>query len=328
MADNGGKSTRRRMNLLVKYLYENTDENHPATTPELLEHLEKNGIRTNRKTLKADMDFLCGDESLFDVVEVRSKPNRYFWGDRWFELPELKLLADAVVSSRFITEKKSRQLLEKLARFAGVEDRKALDRHIMIGNRVKSGNEDIYYSVDYINDAINSGRQIRFNYEEYNAKKELVLRGDGEVYSLSPYVLYWSDDFYYVVGWSEKHHSVSNFRVDRMKNVEITEERAIAPPQGWNIDDYSKKVFEMYTGEVVSVTLECENKFMKYVVDHFGENVMTRVLDEEHFLAFPEVSLSPNFYSWVFGFGGKIRIIGPQSVRDEYIRMAKIAETC
>ena len=320
MGDLTNCSTRKRIIVLLRYLYLNTDEQHPASTYDLLDYLEEQGVGTNRKTLKTDMEFLTGEDSAYDIIEIKSKPNRYFWGSREFELPELKLLVDAVSSSRFITPKKSQQLIEKLNRFLSENQRNELQRHLIFGSRVKALNENIYYIIELINDAISREKMIRFNYFEYNAEKEKVLRGNGELYRLSPYTLFWNDDFYYVIGWSDKHLNISSFRVDRMTNVEIADLPAAKKPMGWDPEDYCQKVFEMYRGELQIVTLECENEVMKYVIDHFGEDVHTRVTDEKHFLATMEVSVSPNFFSWIFRFAGKIRIISPSVVRDEYMK--------
>lgn len=190
MGDLTNCSTRKRMIVLLRYLYLNTDEQHPASTYDLLDYLEEQGVGTNRKTLKTDMEFLTGEDSVYDIIEIKSKPNRYFWGSREFELPELKLLVDAVSSSRFITPKKSQQLIEKLNRFLSENQRDELQRHLIFGSRVKALNENIYYIIELINDAISREKMIRFNYFEYNAEKEKVLRGNGELYRLSPYTLF------------------------------------------------------------------------------------------------------------------------------------------
>ena len=314
---------KRRLIALIHYLYDQTDENHPASTPQLLEYLDSQGLGTERKTLKANMDVLTAADSPYDIVEIKSKPNKYFYGTRELELAELKLLVDAVSSSRFITPKKSAQLVEKLGKFASVYQRAGLQRHMVYSSRVKAANENIYYIVEMINDAINSGRMIEFNYFEYNGNKEKVLRGDGELYYLSPYTLFWNEDFYYVIGWSDKHQNISSFRVDRMTNVEISRLAADEPPEDWNPDEYCRQVFEMYRGEMMSVTLECDNDLMKYVIDHFGEDVHTRPSREGTFLVTTDVSVSPNFYSWIFRFAGRMRIIAPESARQEYREMAE-----
>ena len=320
----GANTGKIRLLRLYQYLRDNTDVDHAATTYDLLDMLAAEGIQADRKTLKSDMEVLTSEATGHAVAEVRSNPNRYYWDGSVFELPELKLLADAVTSSRFITAKKSAQLISKLGSLTSSQQSIYLQRHVYSSASVKPANENIYYIVDTVNEAITLNRRIRFRYLEYNAKKEKVFRGDGELYTLSPYVLYWNDDFYYVVGWSDKHGNVSAFRADRLDSPEILRRPSVPPPEDWNIEEYSKQVFEMYGGEREQVTIECQNAMMKYVIDHFGEDVRTKVLDEEHFLAFVDVALSPTFYSWLFTFAGKMRIIAPQTAREAYAEMARM----
>lgn len=315
----GSTKMKNRLICLFRILYEETDENNQMSTGELLDRLSEFGIYADRKTLRSDIDLFISNG--IDIVVIKSSPNRFFWGERVFQMPELKLLIDAVSSSRFITAKKSAELIEKLTSLAGKHQAEALDRHVFAADRVKALNENIYYIVDIINDAINNGRKIRFKYLEYTAEKKKVYRNKGEEYMLSPYALYWNDDFYYVVGYSDKHRKVSTFRVDRLWNPEMTDEAAVPQPEGFDVTDYSKKIFEMFDGENIVVELECMNPLMKYVIDRFGEDVDTRVSTSERFIARVLVCLSPTFYSWVFQFGGDIRILSPKKARREYVAM-------
>ena len=230
---------------------------------------------------------------------------------------------DAVSSSRFITQKKSEQLVKKLTELASVNQKSELKRHLYATNRVKTSNESIFYTVDTINQAITQKRKITFKYTEYDGEKNIVFRNCGEVYELSPYALFWNEDYYYVVGYSEKHGNVSVFRVDRLYKPEITKKDAAEKPDDFNLDDYSRQIFEMYDGEMVKVQIKCKNELMKYVIDRFGENVKTRVLSDSEFTAEMEVALSPNFYAWVFRFGGAIKILAPEKAVDEITEMAK-----
>ena len=312
---------KRRLLLVQKLLYENTDEQHPLTTFEILDYLESQGIVTNRKTLKGDIDLMvdCG----MDIITVQSKPNRYYWGARTFEKAELKLLVDAVSSSRFITQKKSRDISKKLLKLASVHDRDDLKRNIYATNRIKSRNESLLYTVDAVNKAITSKRKVSFQYYDYTAEKKKILRNGGEIYILSPYALFWNDDFYYVVGYSDKHDNVSTFRADRICHLEMVDEKAVKKPKVFSLDRYSRQIFEMYDGDTVRVKLECRNELMKYVIDRFDESVETEVATENTFYAYPEVALSPNFYSWLFKFAGEIRLLAPERARNEYIAKAK-----
>lgn len=306
---------KRRILVLLKMFYRLTDEEHPMTSFEIVDYLKDHGVPANKKTLRSDIALMV--EAGLDIVTVASKPNLYFWGDRGFEIPELKLLIDAVSSSRFITQKKSRQLGKKLSTLASKNQQKELKRHVYATNRAKSPNENIYYSMDTINRAINSRKKIAFRYTEYTATKEMVLRNKGEVYELSPYALFWNEDFYYMVGWSDKHENVSVFRVDRLHEPHILKEKAVKKPDDFNLDDYSRQIFEMYDGETVEVKLGCKNYMMKYVIDRFGEDIDTKVVSKEYFEVTVDVALSPNFYAWVFKFGGDMRILSPTKAVEE-----------
>ena len=315
------KYSKARLLTLVRMLYEKTDEHNSMNTFQILEYLKSQKIHSNDKTLRRDMKLLS--ELGFDVIVEHSKPNRYYIGDRGFDLAEVKLLIDAVASSRFVTERKSRELGEKLAKLASENQRPQLIRHIHATNRVKSDNPENFYNVDIVNEAINNRKKIAFKYTEYNRYKEKVFRNSGEVYELSPYALFWNEDFYYVVGWSEKHNNVSVFRTDRLSKVEILAEDAVPEPKEFNLEDYSRKVFEMFDGEEVDVVLECKNEFMKYIIDRFGEDVDTDPISRTTFEARVRVALSPTFYAWVFTFEGGIRIVSPEKAVEDIVKMAK-----
>ncbi len=311
-----------RLVVLAQMFYVMTDENNTMTSPQILEYLEAHDVPANEKTLRGDIRLL--QELGMDIVKIVSRPNRYFWGERLFELPELKLLIDAVASSRFITKKKSSELSKKLSSLASGPQKKALRRQIQATNRVKSNNESIYYMVDTINAAINRRKKIEFQYSDYSPKLKPVLRGDGEVYELSPYALLWNEDYYYVVGWSDKHANVSTFRVDRMVMPKMLEEKAVKRPEKFSVDDYSKPIFDMYEGnERVAVRLEVRNDLAKYIVDRFGTSLETEAVSDDRFEVTVEVSLSPTFYAWVFQFDGGIRILSPQKAVDAVVDMAR-----
>lgn len=314
---------KKRLLLLQKVFTEKTDEDHHVTTAELLAYLKDNGIPTNRKTLKNNLDLLAN--SGMDIVTVISKPNRYFLADRGFELPELKLLIDAVSSSRFITQKKSDVLIQKLSNMASVSQQEELKRNIYPSSRAKSTNESSFYVVDTINEAINKHKKIEFKYFEYDIDKKKVFRNKGEFYKLSPYALIWNEDFYYVLGYSEYYEKVVTFRVDRIREAAVLDERVKGKPRGFKVEDYAKKTFEMYDGEEEKVRLLCNAEFMKYVVDRFGEGVNTaRAKDKPGaFIATVDVALSPTFYSWVFQFGGDIKILSPKKAVNEIQEMAE-----
>lgn len=312
---------KRRLLLVQKLLYENSDEQHPITTFEILDYLREQDIDTNRKTLKGDVDIMvaCG----MDIITIQSKPNKYFWGDRKFEQVELKLLIDAVSSSKFITQKKSQTLSKKIMSLASIHEQKNLNRNIYATNRIKSKNESLLYIVDAVNEAITLKKKISFKYNDYTPDKRKILKNNGEVYTLSPYALFWNEDYYYVVGFSDKHENISSFRVDRICYITISDERAVKKPKDFSLDRYSRQIFEMFDGDILKVKLECKNYLMRYIVDKFGEGVETAIATEDTFFAYPEVALSPNFYSWLFKFAGDIRLISPERARNEYYAKAR-----
>ena len=308
---------------LLKYLYENTDEEHPISTTELVRIFVAEDAHAKRKTVKDDMDVLVGEG--FDVVTVRGRNNSFFLGTRKFELPEVKLLIDAVSSSRFISAEKSETLINKLTDMVSRHQAEKVCRHLYTAEHVKADNKQIYYIVDAVTDAINEGKKIRFQYFDYDGKKEKCLRHDGAEYSVSPYALVWDDSHYYMCGYSDAKQMIVNYRVDRMCNTEIKDEKAVALPEGFSMDDYVRKQFHMFAGDETEVVLECRDDMMKYIIDQFGEEVETRKVSEDTFQAKVHVADSPTFYGWVFPFEGKIQIVEPEEVREKYHEMVKSA---
>ena len=305
--------------LLRQYLYQQTDEQHPASVTDILAFWQQHGIQAGRKSVYTDIELL--QNAGMDIVCVKSSQNRYFVGQRLFELPELKLLVDAVESSRFITEKKSTALIKKLGHLTSTAQAEQLNRRIYMGGTPKPENEGIYYNVDTIHNAVQKKQQITFRYFEYTPKKEKILKHDGYKYRFSPYAMIWNRDCYYAVGWSEKHGKIAQFRVDRMTAVEPLEHTAVQTPD-FDPAEYVRKVFGMYPDNLCTVELLCDNEVMRSVIDRFGENVQTETVDEQHFRATVEVAPSPPFFSWVFTFSGKIRIVSPAAVLEEMRDMA------
>lgn len=314
-----------RLLYVLKLLEQYSDEEHPLTTVDLLSMLmDQYGISTHRITLKTDIETL--QSFGVDIEVINSSQNKYYISNRLFEIPELKLLIDAVESSKFITEKKSEVLVSKLTSLVSEHQSKQLKRNLCTTDRIKPDNELIYYIVDAINEAINIGKKISFLYFEYNVKKEKKLKNGGKPYILSPYSLIWNGDFYYVVGFSEKHKDVGVFRVDRiLRTPIITDKDAVPQPEDFNVADYTKSVFQMYGSEECEVTLRCDNSLMKYIIERFGEDVQTTAYDMTSFRVIVDVELSPTFYGWVFGFGGKVQILTPENAKREYREMLETA---
>ena len=318
-------NTKARLLYVLKLLEQHSDEDHPLTTSDIISMLsEQYGISTHRITLKTDIETL--QSYGIDIEVISSSQNKYYIANRQFEIPELKLLIDAVESSKFITEKKSEVLISKLTSLASEHQAKQLKRNLCTTDRIKSDNELIYYIVDAINEAINTGKKISFLYFEYNVKKEKKLKNDKKPYIVSPFSLVWNGDFYYVVGYSEKHKSVAVFRVDRILKVPIVlKDDAMSKPESFNIADYTRSVFQMYGSEACEVTLRCDNSLMKYIIERFGEDVQTTAYDMTSFRAIVDVELSPTFYSWVFTFCGKVQILTPDHAKEQYSDMLKTA---
>lgn len=310
-----------RILYLQKILLERTDEEHPLTTTQIIEILDKEyGISAHRTTIAKDMTTL--QDFGLDVITIHSTQSKYFVGSRKFELPELKLLLDAVESSKFITKKKSDALIQKIYTLTSVGQVSKLKRNNYVVDRVKPDNEQIYYIVDAINDAINAGKQISFQYYDYTGLKKKVLKNKGEVYKLSPYHLLWNGDYYYVIGYSEKKSKVVTFRVDRIAATpEILSADVVVKPKDFELTEFTKKVFSMYDGNNVTVDLRCDNSLMKTMIDRFGEDVTTLAYDMNSFRLITEVSASQTFFGWVFGFGGKVQILAPEDVKEQYRQM-------
>ena len=312
-----------RLLALREYLYKYTDEQHMVSTQELIDEMTRQGYPGNRKTIKDDIDVL--NKFGMDIITNVSRGNSFYVGSREFELAELKLLVDAVSSSRFISAARSEQLIGKLTEMTSVYEKPQITPRIYTDERIKANNPSLYYVIDMLIQAVQEKKKVRFQYGEYDADKNKVLRNDGEIYINSPYGCLWSDDFYYLIGYSEKRKKVVTFRVDRIIELEIMDEEIIQEPDGFNMADYAKTVIEMYDGEPQEVELLCDNELMKSVIDKFGENIKTERISEGQFMATVNVSTSKTFYAWCFRFAGQMSIVSPRRVREEYMKMLKNA---
>ncbi len=315
------KETKLRPLCLLKILYEKTDADHPLSTNELIALMESQyGLYVYRTTIAADVEQL--KKFGIDIQAVKMASNQYYIDNRLFSLSELKLLIDAVESSKFITEKKSKELAGKLISLASENKASELKRNLCIEGRIKPVNEQIYNIVDVLNEAINQGKKVAFQYFQYNVKKEQKLRHGGEVYTFSPYTLVWNGDYYYVIGFSDKHQNIGSFRVDRIFNQpKILRENAVPRPKDFDEAKYIKTMFRMYNKDPQTVELICDNDLMDTIIDKFGCDVKTYAYNMSAFKAEIEVAASHVFYSWIFGFGGKVRINAPESVKEEYREM-------
>ena len=314
---------------IAKILHERTDEEHTLSTTQIIEILESEYcISSHRQTIKTDIEMLR--QFGFEIEEIKSTQNRYNMFARTFDTPELKLLIDAVESSKFITSSKSRELVEKISSLTSEHVAAALKRNVSCEGRIKPGNEKVYIILDTINDAINKNKKISFQYFQYNVKKEKKLKHNGKPYVITPLHLVWNGDCYYMVGVYDYQQRLGSFRVDRIaKQPLILEEDGTPAPEDFNIDQYINTTFRMYNSEHEEVELICDNDVMDAIIDRFGEDVTTYANDMTSFRAVVNIAISHVFYSWVFGFGGKVRIKGPENIKAEYEEMLhKAVESC
>lgn len=321
------KESKLRPFYLAQMLFAETDEDHYLTTAQLMEKLEKDyGIKSHRQTIPADIEILRTVG--MDINEVMSSQKRYNLVSREYDLAEIKMLIDAVQSSKFITKKKSEALVEKLCRLAGRNQADNLKRNIAVEDRIKYDNESILLIVDGINQAINEGKKISFLYYKYDVRKEPKLRNDGKPFVFSPHKLVWNGDFYYTVGVFEDGKCVGVFRIDRIeKRPDILDDAADPFPADFDFNRYLQTSFRMFGTDHTKVDLICSNDVMDAMLDKFGKDVTTYAYDMENFRAEVEVAVSNVFFSWIFGFGGKVRINGPEDVKEKYREMVlKAAE--
>ena len=318
------KSDNQKLKLLYirDYLERNSDENHPVGAQELIEMLACHGISCERKAVYSDIRAL--QDFGIDILNRRGQNGGYYIGSRNFELPELKLLIDAVQSSRFLTEKKSRELIAKLCRECNRYDESLMHRDVVIDRRVKSMNETIYYNVDAIQDAISRGVQITFRYFDWGIDGKRKYRE--KEYRASPYGLCQDNENCYLLAHSPRH-GVTHYRVDRMTDILLTEEKRVPCPEltGPRLVEHANQLFQMYSGERSSVKLRFHRSLTNVVIDRFGHDIMLIPDGEDHFTFVAEVAVSLIFLSWIIGFGEKAQIVYPQGVADQCRALAETA---
>lgn len=318
------KNQKLKLYYIIEYFKRYTDEEHPVSVSELIEYLASLGITAERKSIYRDIAAM--EELGYDVISLHDKRFTYYLAEREFETAELRMLADAVASSRFITKKKSAQLIKKLEGLTTEYDASKLEAQIFVANRIKASNESIYYNVDAIHNAISKNSKISFLYYDWDKSKKKVYRHDGERYLASPWGLIWNNENYYMVAFDSREREIRHYRVDRMLSITTVAEPREGKAEFKETDtaQYTKKFFGMYDGEKVSVTLNCDEEITNAVVDMFGTEVeFVPQNDGKTFNVTVELAISPVFLSWVFMFGGKVRIISPETVNYELKEMAR-----
>lgn len=312
--------TKQRPFYVYKLLNELTDEKHELTTNEIVDLLwEKYNVKTQRTRIPKDIELLQKIGVDIQADEVPGRPSRYCILERTFDTAELKLLIDAVHSSMFLTEAKSHDLTRKILSLTSVHEAEAISQTIVDNEMLKHDNRHIIYIVDWLIKAILQKRQISFKYFHYDMFKNQVNSNDNQPYTVSPYALVWSGDNYYLIAWSEKHQTITHFRVDRIADVPyLLDTECIPLPEGFDLAKYKRTMFHMYNSDRCWVELACDESVMDAIVDRFGLEVETGLIDEHTFSVNVEVAVNHVFYSWIFGFGGKVRILGPADVISGY----------
>lgn len=319
-----GENQRLKMLYLVKILSEETDDAHGLSLQEIAARLEGCGVNADRKTLYKDLDEL--EKFGLEILSEQAGRNvLYHLATRRFELPELKLLVDAVQGSKFITEKKSRELIRKLEALASRHEARRLQRQVLITGRIKAMNESIYYNVDMLHDAINSDRQIRFQYFQWNVRRQQALRRGGAWYQISPWCLLWDDENYYLVAYDANDRRIKHYRVDKILRLSITDEAREGKREFKEFDAarYTRGLFGMFGGEQKRVTLEGRADMVGALIDRFGKDIAIVPQGEDRFTATVEVSASRHFIAWIIALGDGVRITGPAELVEEMRAEAK-----
>lgn len=316
-----GNNQKFKLYRLAQIMQEQTDDEHYITMPEIMKSLAQYEVTADRKSIYADLR----DLSVLGVdVEGEPVGNRYHYHvvNRAFELPELKLLVDAIQSSKFITEKKSNALIKKLETLVSKYDAQKLQRQVYVSGRIKTMNESIYYTVDAIHNAISENKKIKFQYYQWNVKKEMELRHNGAWYHISPWGLSWDNENYYLVGYDSAADKIKHYRVDKMLHIKLSNESREGKEHFKKLDmaDYAKKSFGMFGGKEQRVKMLVKNNLAGVIIDRFGKEVMMIPADEEYFTVNVDVHVSRQFLGWVFSLGEDIRIVGPDEVVEEMKR--------
>ena len=319
-----GSNQKLKMLYLVKIFMEETDDDHGLTMPQLISKLNAYGVNADRKTIYMDLEEL----KTFGIDIITEQEGRkwyYHVGARDFELPELKLLVDSVQSAKFMTDKKSTELIRKIEALASRRDAKKLQRQVFITGRVKTMNESIYYNVDKLHEAIGTDSQIRFKYYQWNVNKEMELRRDGDWYQTSPWGLMWDDENYYLIAFSAEDCKIKHYRVDKMLDISILEERREGQQefQKFDLPKYTRSLFGMFGGEEKKVTIEADNDMVGVMIDRFGKDIIIAPAGGEKFRITVSVAVSPQFLGWIIALGDGVKIVGPGEVVEEMQQEAR-----
>lgn len=299
---------------IMQYLQEETNEQNSATLNDIARELAKYDITCDRKSIYVDIEALrhCG----MDIVLTKGNRFGYFWANRTFELAELKLLVDAVQSAKFLTAKKSTQLIGKLESLASTHEAKNLRRQVFIDGRIKAQNESIYYAIDRLYEAISNNRQVSFKYFEYTLTKTMRYRRNGHIYMVSPFALHWDGNKYYLIAHYPEH-GITHFRIDKVTDIEIMEDICLDLVENLDLVSYVQQTFSMFSGPTERVAIRFNNDLIGSVIDRFGTDINIQKVDALSFATEVSVNISPSFLSWIFQFAGKAVITAPATVIEQ-----------
>lgn len=323
----GRRNQKQRIFALLDILMQKTDEEHPLNASELIALLEKKNISCDRKTIYEDIEALI--LSGYDIISVRGSKSGYFLSGREFELPEVALLTDAVLAADFITPKKTDTLVKKLKGLLNEYQTEKFASRTFIDNRNKGDNEEIYYSIDAIDRGINNKKKITLKYIRHDLENGRTPVLSTKKMTVSPYALIWADDHYYLVCNNEKYNNLMHLRLDRMKNVTLTDDdfRHFSEVSDYrdefNTADYSAKVFNMFSGEEEEIVLECNNEILEQVIDRFGDNIFIRKSSENKFKFSHKACISEGLVTWIMQFSDKMLVCSPDSLKEKITDRAK-----
>ena len=314
------KTDKYRALYVLKYLMDNTDEEHSASLNDIVAYLQELGFAPHPRTVDEDIKALT--EMGYNIVCYRSTQKRFFIADRDFELPELKMIIDAIQAANFIPLEKSEKLIHKVASIASKGQAAELKRNLYV-NKQKEENNQILLVVDQINYAINQNKQITFQYYEYDKNGKLVLKYDGYTYKLSPYALVWNVDNYYVIGYNEKYGKAIKYRVDKMCKLNVEDKERLPLPENFDLSEYVESMFLMYGEQKKDVTLRCAYSVIGKVIDRFGNDITINPVSDDEFEITETVAVGSTFFSWLFNYAGKIKIVAPEEVKAEFFALIK-----
>lgn len=320
-----GTNQKFKFTYLMKIMQEKTDDEHSLTMSQIMDELEKYDVTAERKSIYNDFQDMTDKFGIEIIKEQIGRETYYHVGSRQFELAEVKLLIDAIQSSKFITRAKSRELIAKIKSFVSEHQAKQLQRQVFINDRVKTMNESVYYNVDDIHTAINENQKIKFRYYKWDITGKLVPRHGGDWFVVSPWALTWDDENYYLVAFDDYDHKIKHYRVDKMMKISIVEAKRDGKEafKDFDMAAYSKSTFGMYQGNKTRVTITFANYMCGVFLDRFGKDITFRKVDDVRSELSVDVNVSPQFFGWIFSLGKDVRVTGPSEVVDQMREAAR-----